>query len=141
MHLLQHNSDPLIPPHKQLPVVPQIQIKFLIMTQSVIYGLPLPFFLAFSPVTLPACTVYWLCHPIVPCCLSLACFTRAWSFCRKGPENLGSTLFASLVFSHSSSHSGLHTGKLHSSEWIWCQSLSIFIKSKVCIYLLILPSF
>ena len=108
MHLPQHNSDPLIPPHKQLPIVPQIQIKFLIMTQRVIYGLPLPFFLAFSPITLLACTVYWLCHPIVPCCLSLACCTRALSFCRKGPENLGSRLFASLVFSHSSSlHSEL----------------------------------
>ena len=102
MHLAYHNSDPLIPPHKRLPVLPQIQIKFLVMTCRVICGLPLLFFLASSPVTLPACTVYWLCHPIVPCCLSLACFTRAWSFCRKGPENLGSTLFASLVFSHSS---------------------------------------
>lgn len=100
------------------------------MTQRVIYGLPLPFFLAFSPVTLPACTVYWLCHPIVPCCLSLACFTRAWSFCRKGPENLGSTLFASLVFSHSSSlHSELTWSRkppLPASSLDWGPSSSSF---------------
>lgn len=95
MHLAHHNSDP---PHKRLPVVPQIQIKFLVMTCRVICGLPLTF-LASSPVTLPARTVSWLHHPIVPCCVSLACFTRAWSFCS---ENLGSTLFSSLVFSHSS---------------------------------------
>ena len=69
MHLAYHNSDPLIPPHKRLPVLPQIQIKFLVMTCRVICGLPLPFFLASSPVTLPARTVSWLCHPIVPCCV------------------------------------------------------------------------